>query len=91
MKMNCQRFEHACWVNLLTNFVSPSFTTIFWTHFVIVKLAFTPVLPLLAKFLYRSLLRYVSTFCSQETIVVTMDGLWGPLTLFFKSIYVVLD
>ena len=35
-----------------------------------------------AKFPYRSLLHYVCTFCSQETIVVTMDGFWGPLALF---------
>ena len=35
-----------------------------------------------AKFPYRSLLQYVCTCCSQETIVVTMDGFWGPLALF---------
>ena len=35
-----------------------------------------------ARFPYKSLLHYIYTFCSQGTIVVTMDGLWGPLPLF---------
>ena len=34
-----------------------------------------------ARFLYKCLLHYACIFCSQGTIVVTMNGLWGLLAL----------
>ena len=36
-----------------------------------------------ARFPYRSLLYYAYSFCSERTIEVTMDGLWGLLALFY--------